>query len=192
MVTDKNIYKTDFLVIGSGVAGLTFALKTATHFKDSIITIVTKSEKNESNTKYAQGGIATVWNKTIDTFNQHIKDTLIAGDGICDEEIVKMVIKEAPDRLQELIDWGTNFDKKEDGKYALGREGGHSQNRILHHKDITGAEIERALLAQIKKTQNIVFLDYHFAIDLITEHQITKKINHPERKNNLLWCLYFR
>ncbi|MDX1828909.1 MAG: L-aspartate oxidase [Lutibacter sp.] len=176
MVTDKNIYKTDFLVIGSGVAGLTFALKTATHFKDSIITIVTKSEKNESNTKYAQGGIATVWNKTIDTFNQHIKDTLIAGDGICDEEIVKMVIKEAPDRLQELIDWGTNFDKKEDGKYALGREGGHSQNRILHHKDITGAEIERALLAQIKKTQNIVFLDYHFAIDLITEHQITKKL----------------
>ena len=140
MVTDKNIYKTDFLVIGSGVAGLTFALKTATHFKNSIITIVTKSKKSECNTKYAQGGIATVWNKTVDTFNQHIKDTLIAGDGICDEEIVKMVIEKAPDRLQELIDWGTNFDKKEDGKYALGREGGHSQNRILHHKDITGAD----------------------------------------------------
>jgi L-aspartate oxidase len=176
MISDKTIYKTDFLIIGSGVAGLTFAIKTAKHFKNSIITIVTKSEKNECNTKYAQGGIATVWNKTIDTFNQHIKDTLIAGDGICDKSVVKMVIEEAPNRLQELIEWGTNFDKKNDGKYALGREGGHSQNRILHHKDITGAEIERALLAQVKNMPNIEFLDYHFAIDLITEHHITKKL----------------
>ncbi len=176
MIADKTIYKTDFLIIGSGVAGLTFALKTATHFKNSQITIVTKNKKNECNTKYAQGGVATVWNKTVDTFNQHIEDTLIAGDGICDEEIVKMVIKEAPDRLQELIDWGTKFDKNKEGNYALGREGGHSQNRILHHKDITGAEIERALLAQVKNTKNIEFLDFHFAIDLITEHQITKKL----------------
>ncbi|NLP59163.1 L-aspartate oxidase [Lutibacter sp. B1] len=167
--------KTDFLVIGSGIAGLSFALKVAKHFKDSLVTIITKTEKDECNTKYAQGGIATVWDETVDSFEQHIQDTLIAGDGICDEEIVRMVVKDAPERLNELIEWGTNFDKAKNGDYSLGREGGHSQDRILHHKDITGAEIERALIEQIENTENINFLTYHYAIDLITEHQVKKK-----------------
>ncbi len=175
MNADKKIHKCDFLVIGSGIAGLSFALKTANHFKDTAITIITKNEKNECNTKYAQGGISTVWDKTVDSFEQHIQDTLIAGDNLCDEEVVKMVVENAPDRLQELIDWGTKFDKKKNGNYSLGREGGHSQDRILHHKDITGVEIERALIEQVEKTENITFLTHHYAIDLITEHQLRKK-----------------
>ena len=175
MNAEKKIHKTDFLVIGSGIAGLSFALKTAAYFKNASITIVTKGEKNECNTKYAQGGIATVWNKTVDTFKQHIEDTLIAGDGICDETVVKMVVEEAPERILEIIEWGTNFDKTKTGSFSLGKEGGHSQFRILHHKDITGAEIERALIEQVENTENITFLAHHFAIDLITEHQVTKK-----------------
>ncbi|WP_405611190.1 L-aspartate oxidase [Polaribacter sp. Asnod1-A03] len=174
MLTDKNIIATDFLVIGSGVSGLTFALKVALEHKDAKVVIVTKDKQSESNTKYAQGGIATVYNKTVDTFKQHIQDTLIAGDGLCDEDVVKMVVRDAPERLQELIDWGTKFDKNEKGNYDLGREGGHSQNRILHHTDITGAEIERALLAQVNAQPNIEFLTHHYAIDLITEHQVKK------------------
>jgi len=183
MNAEKKIHKTDFLVIGSGIAGLSFALKTATEFKDATVTIITKNKKNESNTKYAQGGISTVWDKTVDSFKQHTQDTLIAGDGICDEKVVKMVVKSAPERLQELINWGTQFDKNSNGKYSLGREGGHSQDRILHHKDITGAEIERALIAQVEKAENITFLTYHYAIDLITEHQVKKK--HIKRKEKV-------
>ena len=175
MNAEKKINETDFLIIGSGIAGLSFALKTAHHFKDAQITIVTKGEKDDCNTKYAQGGIATVWDKTVDSFEQHIQDTLIAGDGICDEDVVRMVVKEAPSRLNELIEWGTKFDKTHNGEYDLGREGGHTQDRILHHKDITGAEIERALLEKIEETENIKFLTHHFAIDLITEHQVKKK-----------------
>jgi len=175
MNAEKKIHKTDFLVIGSGIAGLSFALKVANHFKNAIVTIVTKNEKNECNTKYAQGGISTVWDKTVDSFEQHIEDTLIAGDGLCDEKVVKMVVENAPDRLRELIEWGTQFDKTKDGSYSLGREGGHSQDRVLHHKDITGAEIERALLQQVENTENITFLNYHYAIDLITEHQLKQK-----------------
>lgn len=172
MNAEKKIHKTDFLVIGSGIAGLSFALKAANEFKDCTVTIITKGEKNECNTKYAQGGISTVWDKTVDSFEQHIEDTLIAGDGICDEEVVKMVVEDAPDRLNELIAWGTKFDKTSDGSYSLGREGGHSQDRVLHHKDITGAEIERALIEQVEKKENINFLNFHYAIDLITEHQV--------------------
>ena len=174
MNAEKKIHKTDFLVIGSGIAGLSFALKAANEFEDCIVTIVTKGEKSECNTKYAQGGISTVWDKTVDSFEQHIEDTLIAGDGICDEEVVKMVVEDAPARLKELISWGTKFDKTAEGKYSLGREGGHSQDRVLHHKDITGAEIERALIEQVEKKKNINFFDYYYAIDLITEHQVKK------------------
>ena len=161
---------------------MSFAIKVAEKFKNEKVTIISKTEKNECNTKYAQGGISTVWDKTVDSFEQHIQDTLLAGDGVCDEEIVKMVVKDAPARLQELIDWGTNFDKTSDGKYSLGREGGHSQDRILHHKDITGAEIERALIEEVDKTENIDFLTYHYAIDLITEHQVKKKLTNREGK----------
>ena len=181
----ENIFETDVLVIGSGVAGLTFALKMATQFPDLTVTIVTKDTKDESNTRYAQGGIATVFNKAVDSFEQHIKDTLVAGDGLCDEAIVKMVIEEAPDRLNELIEWGTKFDKNKQGEYDLGREGGHSQNRILHHTDMTGAEIERALLHQINIQKNVQFLTHHFAIDFITEHQVKKT---ETKRNQNITC----
>ncbi len=164
--------KSDFLVIGSGIAGLSFALKTAQNFPDKKITIITKGSKEESNTKYAQGGIATVYDLTQDSYKAHIQDTLIAGDGLCDESVVKMVITQATERLDELLNWGVSFDKNAQGEYDLGKEGGHSKNRIFHHKDITGYEIERSLLKKVNQTPNIDFYDFHYAIDLITEHQV--------------------
>ncbi len=164
--------KSDFLVIGSGIAGLSFALKAAEKFPGKTINIITKGAKEESNTKYAQGGIATVYDLTTDSYEAHIKDTLIAGDGLCDREVVEMVITQAKDRLDELLSWGVDFDKDEQGHYDLGKEGGHSKNRIFHHKDITGYEIERSLLKKVQAHPNIHFYDFHFAIDLITEHQV--------------------
>ncbi|MDO6738373.1 L-aspartate oxidase [Wenyingzhuangia sp. 2_MG-2023] len=174
------IKKTDFLVIGSGIAGLSYALKVASRHKNASVTLVTKAEKEESNTKYAQGGIATVTNTNTDSFEQHIQDTLIAGDGLCDEEVVRMVVEEAPERLDELIAWGAQFDKTTKGDYSLGREGGHSQNRILHHKDITGYEIARALLQKVEGTENITLLENHFTIDFITDHHILRAQGHEK------------
>ena len=164
--------KVDFLVIGSGIAGLSYALKVAEHGK---VLIVTKSKADESSTKYAQGGIAAVM-YSPDTYEKHIKDTLIAGAGLCNEEIVRMTISESTERIKELIEWGTSFDKDRDGTFRLGREGGHSENRILHHKDKTGKEIERALLARIKKHPNIELWEKKFALDLITQHHLGKTI----------------
>jgi L-aspartate oxidase len=137
------MYKTDFLVIGSGIAGLTFALKTAKRFPDKKVIIITKAEEEETNTKYAQGGIAAVWDFEKDSFDKHIEDTMIAGDGLCNREIVEIVVKEGPERVREIINWGTDFDKTKTGEYSLGKEGGHSEFRVLHHKDITGKEIEK-------------------------------------------------
>ncbi len=162
--------QTDYLIIGSGVAGLTFAIKIAEKYPDKKITIVTKSSEDESNTKYAQGGIAVVQNKVEDDFKKHIEDTLICGAGLCDVEVVKMVIIKGPKRLQELIDWGAKFDINDDGNLDLGREGGHSKNRVVHHKDQTGFEIERAILIQTHKKQNIEIFDFYFALELITEN----------------------
>ena len=164
--------KSDFLIIGSGIAGLSFAIKLADKFPEKKISIITKGNKSESNTKYAQGGIATVYDLINDSYEQHINDTLIAGDGLCDKEVVEMVITEAHHRLDELLQWGVDFDKKQNGDFDLGKEGGHSQNRIFHHKDITGFEIERSLLKIVEEKNNIDFYDYHYAIDLITEHQV--------------------
>jgi len=158
--------KVDFLIIGSGIAGLSYALKVAEYGK---VIIITKSDEDESNTKYAQGGIAAVTYEP-DSFNKHIEDTLIAGDGLCDVEIVRKVIEEGPERIKELIEWGTQFDKEDDGTYHLGKEGGHSENRILHHKDITGYEIERALISKVRSHKNIEILEHHFAVELITQH----------------------
>ena len=164
--------KSDFLIIGSGIAGLSFAIKIADKFPDKKIHIITKGSKEESNTKYAQGGIATVFDLNNDSYEAHIQDTLIAGDGLCDKSVVEMVITQATDRLKELLNWGVDFDKKNNGEFDLGKEGGHSKNRIFHHKDITGYEIEKSLLKIVEKTPNIQFFDYHYAIDLITEHQV--------------------
>jgi L-aspartate oxidase len=160
--------KVDFLVIGSGIAGLSFALKAADHGK---VLIVTKSNEDESNTKYAQGGVAAVVDKS-DSFEQHIVDTQIAGDGLCDVEIVENVVREAPERINELISYGTSFDKSDAGVYDLAKEGGHSAHRILHYKDITGYEIERSLLQKIHEHPNIEMLTHYFAIDLITQHHL--------------------
>ncbi len=164
--------KSDFLVIGSGIAGLSFAIKIANKFPDKKVSIITKGTKEESNTKYAQGGIATVYDLLNDSYEEHIHDTLVAGDGLCNKDVVKMVITEAHNRVDELFQWGVDFDKKNNGEYDLGKEGGHSKNRIFHHKDITGFEIEHSLLKIVMQIPNIDFYDFHFAIDLITEHQV--------------------
>lgn len=163
---------TDYLVIGSGIAGLTFAVKMAEKRNDKSVLIITKGDEEESNTKYAQGGVATVRNFTMDSFQKHVQDTLKAGDGLCDEDVVDMVVRQGPKRLDELMQWGANFDMDPTGKLDLGREGGHSEYRIVHHKDITGYEIETALLKRIHQLPNITILNHHFAIDLITEHQL--------------------
>ncbi len=162
--------QTDFLVIGSGIAGLTFAVKAAKQYPDKSIMILTKVNTDETNTKYAQGGIAVVNDPENDSFEKHISDTLISGDGLCNKEIVDIVIKEGPARVQEIIDWGTNFDKNDAGDYKRGKEGGHSENRILHHKDITGYEIERALINEAGKYPNITIHNYWHVVDIITQH----------------------
>jgi L-aspartate oxidase len=164
--------QTDFLVIGSGIAGLTFAIKTAKYFPQKKVTVITKTQSDETNTKYAQGGIAGVWNEDKDTYEKHINDTLIAGDGLCDNTIVEIVVKEGPERIKEIISYGAKFDKNEAGDYALGKEGGHSESRILHHKDVTGKEMERALLQEISLFKNIEIINHCFVIDLITQHHL--------------------
>src|SRR5918993_4070986 len=164
--------QTDFLIIGSGIAGLTYALKVAQHCPDKQVTIITKAAADETATKYAQGGVAVVNDMENDSFDKHIEDTLIAGDGLCDREIVEIVVKEGPARVQEIIDWGTRFDKDKEGDYKLGKEGGHSEFRILHHKDVTGKEMERALLEAIKRSPNITLLNHLFVIDVITQHHL--------------------
>jgi L-aspartate oxidase len=172
--------KTDFLVVGSGIAGLSLALKLADHGK---VLIVTKASEDESNTKYAQGGVAVVVDKD-DSFDKHIQDTLIAGDGLCDENIVEIVIKEGPERIKELINYGTHFDKTTQGKYDLAREGGHSEHRVLHYKDITGAEIERSLLAKIHQHPNIQLFTHFFAIELITQHHLGEFVDKQKKDIN--------
>lgn len=160
--------RTDFLVIGSGIAGLTFALKAAKFGK---VTVVTKANLDDTNTRYAQGGIAAVFSEP-DNFEKHIKDTLIAGGGICNEEVVRMVVHEAPERIKDLIGLGVSFDKKEDGTYDLAKEGGHTEYRILHHKDKTGEAIQKTLIEQVRKEVNIEIFEHHFAIEILTQHHL--------------------
>ncbi len=164
--------QTDFLVIGSGIAGLTYALKTAHHFPDKKVTVITKASADETNTKYAQGGIAVVNDLENDSFKKHIEDTLIAGDGLCNENVVEIVVKEGPERVNEIIEWGARFDKENDGDYKRGKEGGHSEFRILHHKDVTGREMERALIEAVSKQKNIEFIKHCFVVDIITQHHL--------------------
>ena len=171
--------ETNFLIIGSGAAGLTLAIKLGEAFPKKKITVVTKAHQAESNTKYAQGGVAAVFDLKGDSFEKHIEDTLVAGDGLCDRAVVEMVIKDGPNRLKELMEWGANFDTDAEGELTLGREGGHSEYRVIHHKDSTGNEIERTLLARVEQLQNISLLPHHFAIDLITEHHLSD--NKPKK-----------
>lgn len=169
----------DFIVIGSGIAGLSYTVKVAQHFENLQIPIkialITKTVAEETNTKYAQGGIAAVWDSD-DSFDKHIQDTLVAGDFISDPEVVEMVVREAPERLRELIAYGTDFDRKSDGSFDLVKEGGHSDKRILHYKDSTGNEIERALLAKVKSFKSVDFFTHYFAVDLITQHHLGEKV----------------
>ncbi|MBP7821469.1 MAG: L-aspartate oxidase [Saprospiraceae bacterium] len=165
--------KTDLLILGSGIAGLSLALKVAKENTSRKILVVTKAEDNDSNTNYAQGGVAAVWNFQTDSYQKHINDTLDAGDGLCNPHIVEIVVTEGPERVREIIEWGARFDKqKTTDSYDLGREGGHSENRILHYKDITGREIQRALIEEVSKNANIEVLEHHFAIDIITQHHL--------------------
>ncbi len=161
--------ETDVLILGSGSAGLFFALEVAARTKLRI-TIVTKKERFESNTNYAQGGIASVLNAT-DSVESHIQDTLIAGAGLCDLSAVETLVKEGPDRIRDLMKLGAKFTREKSGKLHLGKEGGHSANRIIHSHDLTGKEVERALLFAISKHKNIKILEDHFAIELLTDHQ---------------------
>ncbi len=161
----------DFLVLGSGVAGLTYALRVA---EAGTVAIVTKKESAESNTNYAQGGVAAVVD-AADSFEAHVEDTLVAGAGLCDEAVVRIVVTEGPERVRELIALGAQF-SQHDGSLHLGREGGHSANRIVHATDATGREIERALLAAVRQHPNIHVFEYHFALELITEHHLGQTV----------------
>ncbi len=158
----------DFLVIGSGIAGLSFALKAAAHGK---VFVITKTVLDDCNTNYAQGGIAAVMYDP-DNFEKHVRDTMIAGAGYSNEEVVRMVVSEAPARIRELIEMGVDFDKKPDGKLDMAMEGGHSEHRILHHKDSTGAAIEKVLIEKVRENKNIEIYENHFAIDLLTQHNL--------------------
>ena len=165
--------KVDFLVIGSGIAGLSYALKASAHGK---VCIVTKGNAEESATKYAQGGIAAVM-YTPDTYEKHIRDTMIAGDELSDEKIVRITITESTERVKELVAWGVEFDKTASGQYDLAKEGGHSEFRVLHHKDQTGQEIEQILLKRIAENPSIEMLENHFTVDLITQHHLDMEVN---------------
>ncbi len=166
------VHKFDFLIIGSGIAGMSFALKVADKGR---VGIICKTTLEEANTFFAQGGIASV-TAPMDDFEKHISDTLIAGDDCCNLTVVEKVVKEAPDQIAELIKWGVDFDKDEEGNFDLHKEGGHSEFRILHHKDTTGAEIQKSLIRSVKNHPNIKVFDRHFAIEILTQHHLGVKV----------------
>jgi L-aspartate oxidase len=160
-------HRGDFLVIGSGIAGLTFALKAAEH---GSVSVVTKREARASSTYYAQGGIASVWGKA-DRYELHIQDTINAGDGLCHADVVEMVVRSGPDRIRDLIQWGCHFSRGNEG-YDLGMEGGHSRRRILHAKDRTGREVEEVLIGRCRAHRNITLYENCIAVDLIIESRM--------------------
>jgi L-aspartate oxidase len=169
--------KFDFLVIGSGMAGLSFALKVAGKGK---VCIISKTKLDETNTSYAQGGISSV-TYAPDNFEKHIQDTMTAGAGLCDPKVVRKVVEEAPGQIEELIRWGVRFDKDEKGNFDLHREGGHSENRILHHKDQTGYEIQRGLVQAVREHPEIEVLEDHFAVEIITQHHLGELVHRWRR-----------
>ena len=161
---------TDILIVGSGIGGLSLAAKINTLNPELKISIITKSDAIESNTRYAQGGIAAVLDTINDSFEDHINDTLKCGAGLCDKSIVEMVIRKAPERIKELIHLGVQFDKKSNGNIHLALEGGHVAPRIAHHKDKTGFEIETVLLNQVQKRKNIKIIPHQVVVDLLIEN----------------------
>lgn len=164
-------YRYDYLVIGSGIAGMSFALKVARHSK---VALICKTTLDEANTYFAQGGVASVTNLRVDNFDKHIEDTMIAGDWLSDRDAVEKVVRNAPDQIRELVGWGVDFDKNADGEYDLHREGGHSEFRILHHADNTGAEIQMSLVDRVRTDKNIDVFEHHFAVEIITQHHLGK------------------
>lgn len=177
--------KTDFLIIGSGIAGLSYALKVAPY---GSVVIVTKKDKKESNTNYAQGGIAAVVAED-DSFDLHVQDTITAGAGLCKPDVVRMVVTEGPDRIRDLLAWGVPFSRRKRGAKApfdLGREGGHSRRRILHVHDLTGREIEKILLRRISRCGSVTIFENHICIDLIT----TKKLGLRSAAKNICCGAY--
>jgi len=165
------IHKSDILVIGGGIAGMSYALRVANSGKYKV-TLVCKTKLNEANTTKAQGGIASVTNLLVDNFEKHIADTMVAGDFISDHCAVEHVVRNAPEAITDLVNWGVNFDKNSKGAYDLHREGGHSEFRILHHADDTGAEIQRGLMEAVRNNKNITVLENHYAVEIITQHHL--------------------
>lgn len=165
------VYKYDFLIIGAGVAGMSYALKVAKEKKGKIC-IICKTSFDEANTSFAQGGVASVTNLEVDNFEKHIEDTMIAGDFISDRAAVEQVVRMAPGQICELVEWGVNFDRKANGNFDLHREGGHSEFRILHHADDTGAEIQRGLMEAVRSNPFIEIKENHFAVEIITQHHL--------------------
>ncbi len=164
--------RVDFLVIGSGLAGMMFALKASRKGK---VLLVTKAGLQESNTRYAQGGIAAVLSEK-DSFEKHIKDTLISGDGLCNREVVEMVVREAPEKIRELMELGVEFDRNDRGEPDLSKEGGHSESRILHFRDVTGRNIVETLVRRVREEENIEVWEHAFAIDLLTQHHLGRLV----------------
>ena len=165
------VRKYDYLVIGSGIAGMSFALKVA---ETGRVALICKSDIEEANTFYAQGGVASVTNLRVDNFDKHIEDTMIAGDWLSDRAAVEKVVKGAPEQINQLLKWGVDFDRKEDGEFDLHREGGHSEFRILHHADNTGGEIQQSLVRALKSHPNIDVFENFFAVEIITQHHLGK------------------
>ena len=177
-------YKYDFLIIGAGIAGMSYALKVAKAKKGKVC-IICKTTLDEANTRFAQGGVASVTNLELDNFDKHIHDTIVAGDYVNDVEAVKQVVTKAPEQIKALVEWGTNFDKKSNGDYDLHREGGHSEFRILHHADDTGAEIQRALMAAVRANPDIEIKENHFAVEIITQHHLGARVT---RRSPYIYC----
>ena len=169
------VYKYDFLIIGAGVAGMSYALKVA-RAKKGRVCMICKSTLDEANTAFAQGGVASVTNLLVDDFDKHIQDTMVAGDYISDRQAVEQVVRNAPEQIKELVGWGVNFDRNADGQFDLHREGGHSEFRILHHADDTGAEIQRGLMAAVRACPDIDVKEGHFAVEIITQHHLGVRV----------------